>query len=254
MAEVKFEYRSNRVLNPSVFKTHVMQTYLALFMSKPELYLTEMTATPVALKQEKFFYLFMKMIKNYVNFNYEKEDDYETLSYFGSLQIDKAGSVNVAGGGGSRSNSGTKYLIGQYKMGQEANKKRVEYLTKKYGIKINNMVDEREFLGYKEIWNIASPELVTAEWKDQLEKGYDDMTLESMIPRRLNSALVPLVIRNKVVQKWQKADKDEMERLMEEAKKRQRLEEEEEENYGVKKVEVATALKVNVEGIDVDDW
>lgn len=191
-----------------VFETSIMQVYVALFLSKPHLYKDVLTL-PVYAKQEKFFELFRKFVCKYYTFDVNDMRDIELMMYFGSLQVDKSGCANICGGRGGRSNSGKKYLLDNYKSGQEFTKKSIGYLGDKYKIRIDGTVDEREFIGHKQIWMEPSPELLKKngmEWV--VEQSYDDETFTSEFGMLLDKSLVPLQIRNKAIQKWKKRKSD----------------------------------------------
>jgi hypothetical protein len=187
-----------------VFETSHMQVYIALFLSKPQLYSSVLTL-PSYAKQEKFFELFRKFVCKYYTFDVNDPRDIELMMYFGSLQVDKSGCANICGGGGGRSSSGKKYLLDNYKSGQEFTKKSIVYLGDKYRIRIDGTSDEREFIGHKQIWMEPSPDLLKKngmEWV--VEQSYDDETFASEFGMLLDKSLVPLQIRNKAIQKWKK--------------------------------------------------
>jgi hypothetical protein len=190
-------YNKRQTYSIQYFESHKSQKIMALFLSKPELY-SEIHKLPASSKQAYFFNKFRKFLELYETFS---SKDFDGNMYFNDLSIDKLGSVNVCGGGGSRSNSGRNYLIQQYKIIQENNTKTIEYFKEKYGIEINTLVDNRVFVGVKEPWKNPSPAMV-AHMKDILAGEYSDLTLESPIPEYLDKDLVPLKIRNKACQKW----------------------------------------------------
>jgi len=187
---------------------HELQKLFALFVSKPELY-KDIEDLAESDKQDYMFHNFHMFIRYYYNLNLEKQ--YDESVYFASLFMDKAGSVNVCGGGGSISNSGRRQFIGGYKAGQAARKANIEYLTKKYGL-VFKTVDPRTFIGHQEPWKNLSPALLEKEgWGWVAQQGYTDETFAAPFPEKMDGDLVPLAIRNKALQKWKahrKAESD----------------------------------------------
>jgi len=198
----KFDFRVT--YDVSRLHNHKLQKLFALFVSRPELY-ADMPSLSEGEKQDYMFYQFGRMLENekYYVWNYEKE--YDELAYFGSLNIDRAGAVNVCGGGGGCSSSGRNQFIGKYKAGQEARKKSIEYLSKKYKLVFGSVdkTDPRLFLGHTEPWKNLSPALLEKEgWEWVKTRAYSDETFAAPFPSVLDSDLIPLPIRNKAVQKW----------------------------------------------------
>lgn len=190
-------YNKRQAYSASYFENHKLQKLMALFISKPELY-SGIYTQPLSSKQAYFFEKFRRFIDSYETFG---EKDFDANFYFNDLSIDKLGSANICGGGGSRSNSGRKDLIQKYKIIQENNRKLIEYYKEKYNIQITQLVDERVFVGKKEIWKNPKPEMVE-HMKSVIESAYDDETLTKPFPEYLDKDLIPLKIRNKVYQKW----------------------------------------------------
>ena len=197
-----------RTYDVAFLEHHELQKLFALFVSKPELYkgiddLAEFE------KQDYLFYNFHRFIQDYYNFNAEKQ--YDESAYFVSLYVDKAGAVNVCGGGGGVSNSGRRQFIGGYKAGQADRKVKTEYLAKKYGLGFKT-VDPRTFIGHQEPWKNLSPALLEKEgWGWVAQQGYTDETFAAPFPEKMDGDLVPLAIRNKALQKWKahrKAESD----------------------------------------------
>lgn len=243
-------FNRNGVYDKSVFDTSIMQVYVALFLSKPELY-ASVHRLPIYAKQEEFFKLFRKFVLKYYTFDVRDERDIEWMIYFGSLQVDKAGSANICGGsGGGRSNSGKKGMLDNYKSGQEMTKKMIAYLGDKYKM----TADDREFIGHKQIWLDPSPALLEKagmEWVAQ--EGYDDETFVAEFPVKLDKCLVPLAIRNKAVQKWKKWKSERTAIEMASVKSREL---DEEDEFGADKVydsRVAEETKEAVSGVVIDD-
>lgn len=182
-----------------IFKNSEIQIYVALFISKPELY-SDIHILNENDKQNYFFKKFRLFLLKYYQFNIEK--DFDLLTYFGDLQLNKKGSVSICGGGDSSRNS-KKNALKQFNNSYENTIKSIEYLNQKYKININREVDEREFIGHREIWRNPSPELLKKdEWEWVTYQNYDDINITEPLPKELNKYLIPLNIRNKVYQKW----------------------------------------------------
>ena len=176
-----------------------IQKQFALFVSKPELY-DRMDEVPEADKQDYMFHCFKKMLSKYYQFNVDKQ--YDELAYFGSLSQDKAGSANLCGGGDNKSRSGRGQIIGGYKASQAGRKVKMDYLAKKYGLSFKDG-DSRLFLGHTEPWKKLSPALLEKEgWGWVSDQCYSDETFQTPFPAKLDGDLIPLDIRNKVLQKW----------------------------------------------------
>jgi hypothetical protein len=183
------------------FHTHNIQKYIALFLSKPELY-EDIHTLQLNDKQDYFFYAFKKFLAKFYAF---KEGDFDTLNYFSSQHVDLAGAANICGGGGSRSKSGKKFFMDKYKEAQAQTKNTIVYFQKKYGISIGGKDDQRLFLGHMCPWMNASPELLNMEdWHWVKTQCYLDETLVAEFPEQLDTQLVPLSVRNKVFQLWKK--------------------------------------------------
>ena len=232
------------------FANHELQTLLALFLAQPELYESEMANVLPANREGKFFYCFKNFITPYINLNSDK--DFDEMMYFSNLSLDKAGSTNVTGGGGNRSNSGRRDLINKYKETQELISETRKYFSGKYKLDFTKG-DPRLFLGHHEPWNKASPALLEKEgWGWVLEKQYNDLTMAKPIPENVNIVLVPLVIRNKVSQYLDKKMKQKFDKMIEENKlKAEKLLREEEENEGNIKKSFKVKENVNTNNISV---
>ena len=178
---------------------NAIQKQFALFVSKPELY-AGIHELPETDKQDYMFYGFLKMLQKYYHWNVDKQ--YDELAYFGSLSKDKAGSVNVCGGGDNKSRSSQKQRISGYKSAQADRSAKMDYLAKKYGLSFKD-ADPRLFLGHTEPWKKLSPALLEKEgWGWVAEQCYSDETFQTPFPAKIDGDLVPLDIRNKVLQKW----------------------------------------------------
>lgn len=191
----------DRRLNYStdVFKNSLIQTYIALFISKPDLY-SDIYELHEYDKQSYFFRKFHKFLYDYYHLNPEK--DFDFINYFNDLQINKKGSVSVCGGGDASRNAKKNALKNFNKM-SENNMKCIEYFNQKYKIIINSERDEREFIGHREIWKNPSPKLLEKDgWEWVINQTYNDNTFTKPLPNELNKYLIPLEIRNKAFQKW----------------------------------------------------
>lgn len=191
---------SNKKYNVENMYSHAYQKYVALFLSRPELYKSVLTARATE-KQDEFFRAFGRFVSKYVNINSEK--DFDGMVYFRSLNIDKAGAANVCGGGGRMSNTSRKQFLDDYRSNQEARVKYAAYLTAKYKITVTNERDERVFIGHKEPWKNPSPELLKKEgWDTRVCDCYEDEKMLAPFPESLEIAFIPLSIRNKAYHKW----------------------------------------------------
>jgi len=186
----------------SKFHVHRIQKYVALFISKPSLYADIATIDP-AYRQKAFFKKFHLFIEKYYNLNVEK--DYDGVVYFSNLQLDKLGSANITGGCGKLSNSARKQRLAEYHQSQEMIKQAMLYFSEKYNMQFDQSNDPRMFIGHKEIWKSPSIALLEKEnWGWVSSSEYSDATFTQPIPIMLDIDLVPLKIRNKVYQLWQK--------------------------------------------------
>jgi hypothetical protein len=188
-----------QTFSTDVFKNSTIQSYVALFISKPELYKDIHTLHDTD-KQSYFFKKFRLFLLKYHHFNIER--DFDIMNYFSDLQIQKKGSVSVCGGGDFSRNA-KKNARKNYNKSVENDLKIIDYFQQKYKITINSELDEREFIGHRYIWKNPSPKLLEKEgWECVVERSYDDLTMNSPFPDTLYKNLVPLEIRNKVYQKW----------------------------------------------------
>lgn len=181
----------------SKFYDHELQKYMALFISKSELYIDVLKLQPNA-KQDYFFQKFRTFLMKYYVI---RESEFDLSNYFNSQHISSAGAVNIAGGGGSRSNSGRKALLDRYHNAQKYTKDVIDYFRRKYCVDISGENDKRLFIGHKMPWINPSPDLLEKEdWKWVVECSYCDDTFVTPIPDNIDLQLVPLKIRNKVSQ------------------------------------------------------
>jgi hypothetical protein len=179
---------------------HTIQKQFALFVSKPELY-ADIGEIPESDKQDYLFYSFQKMLSKYYHLNIEKQ--YDESAYFGSLSQDKVGAANICGGSDNKTRSARASRIGGYKAAQANRSAKMDYLAKKYGLAFKGGADPRLFLGHAEPWKTLSPALLEKEgWGWVAEQSYSDETFHAPFPEKIDGDLIPLAIRNKVLQKW----------------------------------------------------
>jgi len=173
------------------FYDHSLQSIMAVFIAKTPKLGAELLACSPSERQDYFFYLFRKFANAYVNLSFD--DDI----YFSSTSKERAGTQ----GGGIRSG---KFFIDRQKTAQSNHAAKIKYFEKKFSCYISGDRDQRLFLGVNQIWNrvaIEGPELLSSHM-DAIASSYDDESFATPIPNKLNRYLVPLKIRNKVVQKW----------------------------------------------------
>jgi hypothetical protein len=203
------------------FAKDPMQKLLALFLSNPENYAELASIEPID-QENALFGLFLRFADDYLTLTLDKH--FDTMCYFRSHSVDRPGAVNVCGGGGKLSGSSKKYFKDLYKRGVENSKIMNAYLTDKYKL----LPNARTFLGHTEIWKNPGPHLLELEgWQWVADQTYHDPTFKTPFPEKLDSALIPLEIRNKTIQKWQTARREKIPVLS--AQLRREDEEEEED-------------------------
>ncbi len=184
----------------------VMQKYMALFLSKPELYARFLVA---ADNQEIFFSCFSHFLKNYIVLDSSPSDEYkfDMEMYFSSLEKYDVSKINITGGE-SRSAGAKKAMLSKYHRISENRTIIIEYLNKKYGWNLG-VSDPRLFLGHSQPWVNPSPALLLLQGWDTIiaDSAYDDETMTKPLPKNLDKNLIPLNIRNKVYTAW-KTKKD----------------------------------------------
>jgi hypothetical protein len=220
-----------RTYSAEYFENSIIQTYLALFLSKPELY-ERVHLQSETLKQDEFFRAFNKFLAKY--YTYKIDTDFDLYTYFGTLHMEKKGERNVCGGSGIKSKSSNKCFMDKHKALSELIEKSVEYLNQKYKIEINSEKDNRTFLGHTEIWKNPSPALLVKmgyTWVS--ERSYDDETLQMKLPEELDINLIPLSVRNKVYQKWKNQKNQKNAKLMKSIQLTSQEEEEDEATVSV---------------------
>lgn len=196
-----FDHRKTYDANER-FSRDPMQKLMALFLSRPENY-SELGSIDPMDQEDAFFRLFLRFADDYITLTLEKH--FDTICYFRSLAVDRPGAVNVCGGGGKLSGSTKKYFKDRHKRGVENTKNMNAYLADKYKV----LSHTRTFLGHTEIWKNPDPHLLELEgWQWVADQTYNDPTFKTPFPEKLDSALVPLEIRNKTIQKWQNARRE----------------------------------------------
>ena len=181
------------------FHEHEIQKYIALFLSKKELY-DGIHQLGEDFKEDFFFSRFRRFLTKYYTI---KNTDFDLNQYFQSQHLSGKRCSTFVGGGCSRSKSGRNVTDtnNSYAMTLEV----IEYFKKKYGVSISGKTDERLFIGQNAIWKFASPELLKLiGWDWVTECEYNDETMTKPLPENLDIQLVPLKIRNKVSQMWKK--------------------------------------------------
>lgn len=175
----------------AAFYDHSLQSIMAVFIEKHPHLGTELASRPVYDRQDYFFYRFHKFVDTYVNMSLDDG------IYFGSTTKDKAGTQ----GGGVRVG---KYFTDKDKRQQSNHAGKIKYFEHKFKSCISGDKDERLFLGVSQIWNRigAERDAILAPYMDAIASAYDDDSFSTPIPHKLNRYLVPLKLRNKVVQKW----------------------------------------------------
>ena len=193
----------NRSANHNIceFHSHQMQSLIALFMvKKQEDLMSRIKCAPKFCREDIFFDEFARFIAKYVNCEAMSID---VAIYFRSSSEQKPGAQLGAGGTGNKSKSYANSFKAANARSNQCNKAMTEYFETKYRAHIREDKDERRFLGEQHIWDkVAAEEYVMpAMWRKVAAAAYDDATLASAIPQSLDKQLVPLAIRNKVVQK-----------------------------------------------------
>jgi hypothetical protein len=173
------------------FYDHSIQSLMALFISKTPSLGTDLSSVLPDDRQGYFFYRFRNFADTYVNMALDDS------IYFSSTSKEKAGTQ----GGGVRSG---KFFIDKEKSQQANHAAKIKYFEHKFKSSISGEKDERLFLGSKQIWNriVSERDAILAPYMDVISSSYDDDSLNTPIPAKLNRYLVPLKIRNKVFQKW----------------------------------------------------
>lgn len=183
------------------FQSHYMQSLMALFMvKKHEDLMSRIKSAPKFCREDIFFDEFVRFIDKYVKYETLPID---VLIYFRSSAEQKPGTQLGVGGTGNKSKSYANSFKAANARSNQYSKAMTEYFETKYRAHIREDKDERRFLGEKHIWDKVAMEeyVMPAIWSEVAASAYDDATLASPIPYFLDKQLVPLDIRNKVVQK-----------------------------------------------------
>lgn len=186
----------------SYFYDHEVQSLVALFLTKPELYKDHLSERD---KQGYFFDRFRAFAKDYYHF----DKDLDIAVYFSSLRKESAGEFNACGGAGKMSNSTKKYFKDRCKSVESNRQERIDSFAKKYRVDFEK-ADPRQFVGVSEIWNrldSAIEIVASSKWSDIASRAYTDPDLLEPIPKNLDKLLVPLEFRNRVVQKHRNAQR-----------------------------------------------
>ena len=86
-------YDRNNTYSLMSYLDHDLQTIMALFLYKTPDLATKLNAVHVSDRQDYFFHRFVSFAESYVHLSLDDS------IYFGSTAKDKAGAVNIAGGG-----------------------------------------------------------------------------------------------------------------------------------------------------------
>lgn len=179
----------------SIFFESEIQSILALFLTKPELYKNYAMRRD---RQKYFFNQFRIFAEKYYHFSVNES------VYFGSVRKEVAGEANICGGMGRISGASSRYFKDRYRAIEGSREKCIDDFTKKYGVSFEMGNDPRLFLGVTEIWNKLdrAVEIVAAsKWSDISNMSYDDATFKTPISDKIQKQLVPFDIRNRVMQK-----------------------------------------------------
>ena len=183
----------------------ILQLYMALFLSKPELYPMMSLATGADEQQDYFFNQYNKFVSNYIELDADISNElkFDMEYYFSSLCDYDVNTLNVTGGQ-KRTAGGKRQMLAKHHITSNNRKMVVEYFQKKYNMSLSGaVVDSRLFLGHAEPWKKASPELLNLQnWNAVISCAYDDETLTTPFPDNLDKRLIPLNIRNKVFTAW----------------------------------------------------
>lgn len=244
-----------------IFQNSKFQKLFALFVSKPELY-QDIHIMDNTDKQDYMFYRFSKFYDKYIDLNITKIPDFDLFAYFTSLHVDKAGAVNICGGGDKLTNTraGRKEKLDNYKESINEKKQKIKYLSEKYRLVFNNLSsDPRLFIGHQEPWLNLGVHLLEKEgFQWIIERSYTDETFELPIPENLDKDLVPLSIRNKVLQKLKKIQSDRIQFLNIKSKKSidedNEEEEKEDKEEKQKNIPSPTSVILNYDNISDEDW
>jgi hypothetical protein len=236
-------------------KECIMQSYMALFLSKPELYERINLATGPDEQQDYFFNQFQIFASKYIEINDNISNEYlfDMEYYFTSLCKYDVNVLNVAGGE-KRSAGAKKKMLSKHHTFSDNRNTLIDYFQKKYNWDLSGaVIDPRLFLGHSEPWKKASPELLNLQnWNEIIINAYDDETLTTPFPEDLNKDLVPLKIRNKVYTAWKNKQNKlfEMERHKKEIEYKKQIEREDNETNNEKTVvKTLTPEEIEIENL-----
>lgn len=243
----------NRALSYNIcdFQSHYMQSLMALFMAKKqEDLLSRIKYAPKFCREDIFFDEFTRFIAKYVKFETLPID---VVIYFRSSSEQKPGTQLGVGGTGNKSNSYAKSFKTANARSNQCNKAMTDYFETKFRANIRDDKDERRFLGEKHIWDKVAMEeyVMPAIWSEVVDSAYDDATMKLPIPYFLDKQLVPLDIRNQVVQKH----KNQINRI--ESRRSSVVPEEDEEEVVLKVEAKSLVLEVDAETqrmLDEEGW
>lgn len=227
-SSIKFPYFDKRIIHDKDILINCnMQKIMALFISNPINYQNVFQCSP-EYKHSVFFNLFVTFYNLYITLNVDKVKDFDICVYFRCLNTFKKGTVNITGESGKISHCAKREFIGRFNESQKKILLIKNYLSQKYGFDFNqSKPDPRIFIGHQEIWMNPSPELLkkeNLEWV--ITQSYDDETFTKPFPDILDKDLIPLKIRNKVIQKWKTMRNNKLFKLP-----KDKIDEDEEEEY-----------------------
>lgn len=180
-------------VDTGVNKSPVMQAYMALFLATPRFHKPVVDA-PAHTRMFEFFSRFTQWVLNY------HTPTQEEFLFFCVPHIAKAAGSEFTFGG---SHKETAHSKAARKLREENIEKWTQHFKKLYGINVG-LDDMRVFAGCVKPWNSMGSFVVPEHHADVLTTAYDDATLETPLPAKLDAALVPMAIRNRVLQKWRK--------------------------------------------------
>lgn len=242
--------------NIAAFHDHYLQSILALFLTNAELYKDH---HKYKHKQDYFFGEFGEFAAKYYHFSGDES------VYFGSVRKQAAGEANICGGAGKQSGASSRYFKNRYHDIEESREKRIDdFAQRYYGAPFDpSHTDPRLFLGVTEIWNKldrALEVLAASKWSDVRERSYDDVSGTMPLPKKLDKMLVPIDMRNIVMQQWRNAQSKSVTKLPSQYTD---VDEEEREFLAAKTaVSAYTSVDANAnpivfvvpEGLDEEEW
>ena len=188
-------FTTKQTANISVFYDHEVQSILALFLTKPDLY---KDFNKVRDRQGYFFERFRRFASDFYHFSGDES------VYFMSTRKELAGEANICGGSGKMSGASSRYFKNKYHQIEETRNTLIDQFAKKYGIIFAPGTDTRLFIGVSEIWNKLDNALdivAQSKWAHVVQNSYEDITFTTPIPYNLDKNLVPFTIRNRAMQK-----------------------------------------------------